>query len=61
LPRVGEEVVVGEPVNGGEHVDEDPPVEAGVVLGGPFEQLVAAITLREVVDVGEVPALCASE
>lgn len=60
-PRVGGEVVVGEPVNGGEHVDEDLPVEAGVVLGGPFEQPVAAITLGEVVDVGEIPALPASE
>jgi hypothetical protein len=54
-------VGVGEAVDGGEHVREDLAIEPSVVFCGPLEQAVAAVTLGEVVDVGEVSGFGAAE
>jgi hypothetical protein len=55
------QVLVAEPLDAGEHVGEDLVVESWVVVGGPVEELVAAESVGEIVDVGEVPGFGAAE
>jgi hypothetical protein len=55
------DVVVGESVQGGEHVGEHCGVESGVLVVRPLEQAVAAESGGEVVGVGEVASFGSGE
>ena len=60
-PGLHWQVLVAEPLDAGEHVGDDLVVESWVVVGGPVEELVAAESVGEIVDVGEVPGFGAAE